>query len=82
MGASPERVLDNSRDPDKTRDSARVGQVEETKFSQVNYKTPDSRVAYPDPDLFWSDPELDPGNFHRICIRTRILSVLWQCKVV
>ena len=36
LGASPERVLDNSRDPDKTRDSARVGQVEETKFSQVN----------------------------------------------
>jgi len=25
---------------------------------------------------FWSDPDL--GNFHRI----RILSVLWQCKVL
>ena len=28
---------------------------------------------------FWSDPEPDPKNFHRI--RIRILSVLLQCKV-
>ena len=44
-----------------------------------------SRVADPDPvesGPFWSDPEPDQENFHRIRIRIRTLSVLWLCKVV